>query len=295
MMKHYCPLNQNENKLPLLLRNFLTRNTEIMQNAVNYAPYVYACRTSSEDATTFHVFVLVPIPKSKSVHFFHKSALGIERGIHIKENTLGIHLTAKRRRSEFGNRIVSKGRTFWAGYISLEYPDADSTPSDDYEYSINVHKNEDGQAENAIKVLFGEAEVLSSSDFNELKDGDFALACPYAYLYQKERKGQVTFFPQVLIPDVENIADHTTFEYASKEEGSTLVVPTHLVTADNIAIQVIPHTQQGASLVDVSATVDSDNNLLTVDYTPKANQLKTRVPRHRKKKKMKVRTKGNSM
>ncbi len=263
-----------------------------MQKAINYAPYVYACRTSLDDVTTVHVFTLIPIPKSKSIHFFHKSTLGIDRGISIEENTLGIHLESKRSRTEFGDKIVSNNQTFWAGYISFEYSGIDNMPDDNYEYSINVHKNKDGQPKKAIKIIYKDIETLSQVDFNELKDGDFALACPYAYLYQKEVRKQITFFPQVLIPALEKYADTPPFESNRTEEGTTLILPTRMVTSASITIQTVNTTSQEAS-IEVSSEDDNNAHSLTVDYASK--QFLSRSPGQRKKKKMKVRVKGSSM
>lgn len=276
-----------------------------MQDVINYAPYVYACRTGQDStAKTFHVFILVPVAKSKSVHFFHKSASGIERGISVAEKTLGIHLEAKRGHSEFGDKVVSNSQSFWAGYISFEYSDMDSIPEADYEYSINIHKNKDGVADKTISVLYGDAEELSPTDFNELKDGDFALACPYAYLYKKAVKGQTTFFSETLIPEMEKYAAAaaTSFDINRKGEDSTLLLPTRVVILKNIAIQIVKNApfvdEQGTGFIEVSTDIDSDDGSLKVDYKhsrlpeDKQQSMKKRGPGGRsKKKKMKVQTK----
>ncbi len=278
-----------------------------MKNVTNYAPYVYACRTGQDSTTkTFHVFVLVPIAKSKSVHFFHQSASGIERGISVAENTLSIHLIAKRGHSEFGDKIVSNSQTFWAGYISFEYTGSDSIPETDYEYRINIHTNKDGVADKTISVLYGDAEELSQADFNELKDGDFALACPYAYLYKKEVKGQATFFSETLIPEMEKYSDATSFDTNQNGKDATLLLPTRVVTLKNIAIQAVKNTpfvdEQETGFIEVSTDIDGEDGSLKIDYKhsslPEDNQrlLKKRGPgERRKKKKMKVRTKDTSV
>jgi len=275
-----------------------------MKKVINYAPYVYACRTGMDSSTkTFHVFILIPVAKSKSIHFFHQSKVGIERGISLKENTLGIHFEAKRRYTKFGDKIISNGQSFWAGYISFEYSGNDNVPEDNYEYTINVHKKEDGQPEKVIKVVYGDAEELSQADFNELKDGDFALACPYAYLYKKEVKGKTTFFSEVLIPTIEKNADSSPFESNPKEAGTTLLIPSRMVTSNNITVQVIQNapfeTEQEVGFIEVSTSVDdgtlgfeyknsNDNILLSKSRGDTEKQKK-------RKKKLKIRLKGASM
>lgn len=274
-----------------------------MKKVINYAPYVYACRTGQGSLTkTFHVFILVPVAKSKSVRFFHQSTAGIERGISLAANTLGIHLEAKRGHSEFGDKIVYNKQSFWAGYISFEYTEVDSIPEADYEYSINLHKNKDGALDKSIKVLYGDAEELSQADFNELKDGDFALACPYAYLYKEDVKGQPTFFSGTLIPEIEKYSLATSFEPNKKEDDSTLLLPARVVTLKNIAIQVIKNApfidDQAAGFIEVSTNIDEEDGSLDVDYKySRLPEIKKRGPgigKRRGKKKMKVRTKSTS-
>ncbi len=237
-----------------------------MAKVINYAPYVYACRTGMEHATkTFHVFILVPIPKSKSIHFFHRSASNIERGVSIAENTLGIHLQTRRGHSEFGDKITADSKAFWAGYLSFEYLDTDNIPKSDYEYVINIHKDKDGKPEKTISVLYGDAEELSQADFNELKDGDFALACPYAYLYQKEIKGKSIFFSQVLIPEVEKNAIPSSFGYNQKAGKTALLLPSRMLTSDNIAIQAINNEpfegETATSFIEVATNVTAEGSL----------------------------------
>jgi len=273
------------------------------KKVINYAPYVYACRTGMDSSTkTFHVFVLVPVAKSKSIHFFHQSKAGIERGINLAENTLGIHLQANRRSTKFGDKITANGQAFWAGYISFEYSGNENIPTADYEYTINVHKNDDGQADNAIKVVYGDVEELSQADFNELKDGDFALACPYAYLYQKEIKGKTTFFSEVLIPEIEKNVAANPFASNQETANTALVVPSRMVTSENIAIQVIENapfeTELEENFIEVSTSINN-NGSLDFDYkNSNDNQglLKSRNGGGggKKKKKMKVRTKPAS-
>ena len=276
-----------------------------MEKVINYAPYVYACRTGVDSSTkTFHVFILIPVAKSKSIHFFHHSASNIERGISIAENTLGIHLEAKRRYTKLGDKITANGQSFWAGYLSFEYSNNDSVPEADYEYTINVHKNDDAQPEKVIKVVYGDAEEVSQADFNELKDGDFALACPYAYLYQKEVKGKPVFFPQVLIPEVEKYSTTTSFKSNKREKEETLILPSRMVTSESINVQVIntASLKNEIGFIEVAINLDSEDNSLTVDYTPsdpeENRELLTRSTgggKKRKKKKMKVRPKDPSM
>jgi len=271
-----------------------------MEKVINYAPYVYACRTGIDSATkTFHVFVLIPVAKSKSIHFFHHSASNIERGISIAENTLGIHLEAKRRYTRFGDKITANGQSFWAGYLSFEYSGNDNIPAVDYEYTINIHKDNNDQPEQVIKVVYGEVEELSQMDFNELKDGDFALACPYAYLYQKEVKGKSTFFSQVLIPKVEKNAITNSFE--ATQSGTTILVPSRMVTSENITVQVINNapfeSDEKTGFIEVATSV-ADDGSLNFDYQHSVDDnhfQKSRNPGRRHKKKMIVRTKPASI
>jgi len=275
-----------------------------MEKVINYAPYVYACRTGRDDSTkTIHVFVLVPVAKSKSMHFFHQSAAGIERGISLAENTLGIHLEAKRRYTKFGDKIISNGHAFWAGYISFEYSGTEHIPAADYEYTVNIHKSDKGMPDKVIKVIYEDIEVLSQADFNELKDGDFALACPYAYLYQKEVKGKTTFFSQILIPEAGKNAEWNPFVANQKGGKTVLSAQSRMITSDNIMIQVIDNTpfetEKTTGFIEVATSKDSEDDTLNFEYDYSLDNqplLEKRGPgRRRSKKKMKVRLAPASM
>lgn len=207
-----------------------------MREAVNYSPYVYACRTGKDNSTkTFHLFVLVPIPKRKYISLLTDSDLGISGGFSFEQDTQGIHFQIGTRNTAFGDKFLSGKQMYWATYISFDYSVGNHiADSEDYVYEINIHKNRDGRPDKTISILYGEVDEISSADFYELKDGELALNCPYVYVDQNKTDAA----PMALIPEIQPI-ELVAEQIMTSDSRQTVLQPSGIATAASRQIVLV--------------------------------------------------------
>lgn len=175
--------------------------TKITRNA----PHLYACRTGKNGATKiFHLFVLLPIAKSKNVRFWNNTASIVENGFSYQLDEQGIHFQLDNEPSSLGEKIVTAGQTYWGIYISFKYSEGNYIDeSSQYAFTVNIHKANKRKPEKKITIYYEDAEEIEAEAFNLIKDGEFASDCPYVYLNQMDKKDMVN--PITLVPTFEQL------------------------------------------------------------------------------------------
>lgn len=198
----------------------------------NYIPHVYACRTGINSSTkTFHLFVIVPIAKSKFISPLTRPNEDIIDGFSMdsEDKGIGIHLQMGRRTAVFGDKLMTGNQTYWASYFSFEYTDGNHpTDSADYVFTLNMHKDRDGKPDKTLKVFYGDVEEVDEATFQELKDGEIALDCPYVYLDQTI----IDATPTILMPEIQKIkVAGVTMESGGSGGSIVALKPASIATA----------------------------------------------------------------
>ena len=198
----------------------------------NYVPHVYACRTGINSSTkTFHLFVIVPIAKSKFISPLTRPNEDIIDGFSINADDKGIdiHLQTGRRTAVFGDKLMTDNQTYWASYFSFEYTRGNHpTDSTDYAFTLNIHKNRDAKPDQAITVVYGDVEEMEEATFQELKDGEIALDCPYVFLDQTISDA----VPTILMPEIQKMQVAGITTESSASGGSQVALkPASIATA----------------------------------------------------------------
>ena len=252
----------------------------------NYVPHVYACRTGINSSTkTFHLFVIVPIAKSKSISPLTRPTKGINDGFSIApdDKGIGIHLQTGRRTALFGDKLMTDNQAYWASYFSFEYS-ARNHPSDasDYAFTLNIHKDYDANADETIEVFYGDVEEVNEATFQELKDGEIALNCPYTYLDQTILDPT----PTILMPEIQKIqVAGVTMESRASGGSQVALKPTSIATAASRQITLLDGNT-------ITAFVENNGNpFFNIASEIEQGEASKAKARTRDKRKMKIRTK----
>ena len=154
-----------------------------MSKVINYAPYVFGCKAEVDKTLILNLFVMVPIAKTRFIGLFNRPDLGIKNGFNAeKGNRLNIHLNSNKRVTAFGDKLVVGDKFYWGGCFSFKY--SDTVDLSNYVFTINIHRNNQQTPFKKIGLVYDDIEAISFNEFNQFKDGGFAIDCPYIYLDQ---------------------------------------------------------------------------------------------------------------
>ena len=248
----------------------------------NYVPHIYACKTGINSSTkTFHLFALIPIARSKSISPLTRPDVDIVDGFsfHPEDKGIGIHLQTSSRTAVFGDKLMSDNQTYWASYFSFEYSDGNHpSNASDYSFTLNIHKDRDANADETIEVFYGDVEEVDEATFQELKDGEIALGCPYVYLDQKTVDAQ----PVILMPEIKKIKMTGVTTDASANSGSQVTLkPTSIATAASRQVILL----DGSSII----AFDENNGEPFFEIGPEVTAAASSRARPRRRRRMKIR------
>lgn len=251
--------------------------TKITRNA----PHLYACRTGKNDVTkTFHLFVLLPIAKSKNVRFWNNTASIVENGFSYKLDEQGIHFQLDNEPSSLGEKIVTGGQTYWGIYISFEYSEGNYIDeSSKYAFTVNIHKANKRKPEKKITIYYEDAEEIDEEEFNLIRDGEFATDCPYVYLNQMDKKGIAN--PIVLVPTFEQLELVAATNNKSKRPSNI-----EMVISREVKVKQVENVERTG---DFYEAIEGEEVLVKARGN---NKSKKKKKKKKKRHKMKIRFKA---
>jgi len=170
-----------------------------MKEVINYAPYVFACKTIHENGDELiHLFTMIPIARTRFIQL-RDGHFGIKKGFKVeKEGRLGIHLEVKKTATAFGDKLAVGEEYYWGSCFSLKFPAA-AIPSD-YVFTIYLHRGKTKKTHREIGLAYRDIEKIGLAEFYQFKDGGFALDCPYIYVNQAR---PTSTKPKFLIPNIQ--------------------------------------------------------------------------------------------
>jgi len=193
-----------------------------MREVIPYAPYVFACKTIQKSGDELiHLFTMIPIARTRFIQL-RDGRFGIKKGFKAKNDSrLGIHLEVKNTATAFGDKLAVGEDYYWGGCFSLKFPAA-TIPSD-YVFTIHLHKGNTKKPHSQIGLVYSEIEEIGLAEFYQMKDGGFALDCPYIYVDQEKPNSAK---PKFLIPNIQkyqlkiNPVDGTTLPAEVFDSGN---------------------------------------------------------------------------
>jgi len=187
---------------------------QMIPKVIKYAPYTYTAKVELSDREIFHVFVIIPIEKGKTIVPFSKYNAD---GIQTYENSKEILLKVINEENNngflaspeiFGQVIPQEGQLFWANHFSFDFPNNYAVlDPHNYEFTVEVYNkvtSELVESRNSTTVLYTDADSYQYQ-LEELADDILAIGCPYLYLAQQVENNTDKLLPKLLIPTTDLI------------------------------------------------------------------------------------------